>query len=213
EKSTLGNQSTYTPPMIHMSGFFFFQAEDGIRDGHVTGVQTCALPISSKEDEEIANKLYAYHQGYGLTGVPAPLLIQNGWTDDLFPPKEALRIYNAALALKGKVTLQLGDLGHSRGSNKENTDHAFQEQGASFFAAGLEHVGTAPASGAVTAYTQTCPMGAPGGGPFTATSWPKLHEHAVTFGSEQAQILTSAGGNPTIASEFDPIAGTSDACK
>src|SRR5690625_7977716 len=26
-------------------GVFFFQAEDGIRDGHVTGVQTCALPI------------------------------------------------------------------------------------------------------------------------------------------------------------------------
>src|SRR2546430_8275173 len=28
--------------------FFFFQAEDGIRDLTVTGVQTCALPISSK---------------------------------------------------------------------------------------------------------------------------------------------------------------------
>src|SRR5690606_40918661 len=27
--------------------YFFFQAEDGIRDFHVTGVQTCALPISS----------------------------------------------------------------------------------------------------------------------------------------------------------------------
>src|SRR6266508_4608359 len=27
------------------SHLFFFQAEDGIRDGHVTGVQTCALPI------------------------------------------------------------------------------------------------------------------------------------------------------------------------
>ena len=26
--------------------FFFFQAEDGIRDYDVTGVQTCALPIS-----------------------------------------------------------------------------------------------------------------------------------------------------------------------
>src|SRR5258706_15965515 len=26
--------------------FFFFQAEDGIRDWSVTGVQTCALPIS-----------------------------------------------------------------------------------------------------------------------------------------------------------------------
>src|SRR5215510_12119163 len=31
--------------------FFFFQAEDGIRDGHVTGVQTCALPISHGESE------------------------------------------------------------------------------------------------------------------------------------------------------------------
>src|SRR6266487_5439205 len=29
-----------------MDVFFFFQAEDGIRDGRVTGVQTCALPIS-----------------------------------------------------------------------------------------------------------------------------------------------------------------------
>ena len=27
--------------------FFFFQAEDGIRDTSVTGVQTCALPIFS----------------------------------------------------------------------------------------------------------------------------------------------------------------------
>src|SRR5207249_8119230 len=27
--------------------FFFFQAEDGIRDRNVTGVQTCALPIST----------------------------------------------------------------------------------------------------------------------------------------------------------------------
>src|SRR5438874_4585044 len=27
------------------AGFFFFQAEDGIRDLYVTGVQTCALPI------------------------------------------------------------------------------------------------------------------------------------------------------------------------
>src|SRR5690606_40495073 len=30
---------------------FFFQAEDGIRDFHVTGVQTCALPISWRGDD------------------------------------------------------------------------------------------------------------------------------------------------------------------
>src|SRR5262249_58358241 len=32
--------------MLHSLGCFFFQAEDGIRDWSVTGVQTCALPIS-----------------------------------------------------------------------------------------------------------------------------------------------------------------------
>src|SRR5256885_14734254 len=31
---------------VCVCGFFFFQAEDGIRDYKVTGVQTCALPIS-----------------------------------------------------------------------------------------------------------------------------------------------------------------------
>src|SRR5690606_40781391 len=30
---------------------FFFQAEDGIRDFHVTGVQTCALPIFSQIEQ------------------------------------------------------------------------------------------------------------------------------------------------------------------
>src|SRR5690625_7314377 len=33
---------------------FFFQAEDGIRDGHVTGVQTCALPISENTGRKSA---------------------------------------------------------------------------------------------------------------------------------------------------------------
>src|SRR2546429_3030368 len=32
--------------VLHVFLFFFFQAEDGIRDVAVTGVQTCALPIS-----------------------------------------------------------------------------------------------------------------------------------------------------------------------
>src|SRR5690606_40514654 len=38
---------------------FFFQAEDGIRDFHVTGVQTCALPIflALQLDDELASAL------------------------------------------------------------------------------------------------------------------------------------------------------------
>src|SRR5215216_3874779 len=37
-----------------MMGFFFFQAEDGIRDDLVTGVQTCALPISQADEQAAA---------------------------------------------------------------------------------------------------------------------------------------------------------------
>src|SRR3712207_7607669 len=40
-----------------MYGFFFFQAEDGIRDIGVTGVQTCALPISKKTGNPKAEKI------------------------------------------------------------------------------------------------------------------------------------------------------------
>ena len=69
------------------------------------------------------------------------MLLESGWTDDLFPPEQSLRIYNAVRALKGYVALQVGDLGHSRGSNKENTDHAFKEQAASFFEAKLKAPG------------------------------------------------------------------------
>src|SRR6266550_7503287 len=35
-------------PVIQCAAFFFFQAEDCIRDVAVTGVQTCALPISGR---------------------------------------------------------------------------------------------------------------------------------------------------------------------
>src|SRR5437879_895717 len=35
---------------------FFFHAEDGIRDTSVTGVQTCALPISSRPETRRASK-------------------------------------------------------------------------------------------------------------------------------------------------------------
>src|SRR5207244_5374773 len=39
---------------------FFFQAEDGIRDDLVTGVQTCALPILEEIDAPLEAKLAAY---------------------------------------------------------------------------------------------------------------------------------------------------------
>src|SRR5437660_5929086 len=39
-------------PVSDVVFLFFFQAEDGIRDGHVTGVQTCALPIYAGQGDD-----------------------------------------------------------------------------------------------------------------------------------------------------------------
>src|SRR5207245_7662155 len=51
----------------------FFQAEDGIRDATVTGVQTCALPISIPFEAELASIL-ATHRGWFVErfGEPTP---------------------------------------------------------------------------------------------------------------------------------------------
>src|SRR5205809_987101 len=53
------NKSTYSMSLFYLIRrfilviiFFFFQAEDGIRDVAVTGVQTCALPISRRRSLE-----------------------------------------------------------------------------------------------------------------------------------------------------------------
>src|SRR2546422_3257371 len=43
--------------VVDLFFFFFFQAEDGIRDVAVTGVQTCALPIS-RPDREARARVY-----------------------------------------------------------------------------------------------------------------------------------------------------------
>src|SRR5690606_39309801 len=42
-----------------LNAIFFFQAEDGIRDFHVTGVQTCALPILTVQTAVLIETLVA----------------------------------------------------------------------------------------------------------------------------------------------------------
>src|SRR5207248_8554338 len=65
--------------------FFFFQAEDGIRDRTVTGVQTCALPIfmfmARRELEDAAFGVHVMASTDPLMGASGyPLLFQTGET-------------------------------------------------------------------------------------------------------------------------------------
>src|SRR5207245_5819909 len=64
---------------------FFFQAEDGIRDATVTGVQTCALPIStvsargSDHESEVSVSLDEAHRG---TSRSVRLPLERGGTEN-----------------------------------------------------------------------------------------------------------------------------------
>jgi pimeloyl-ACP methyl ester carboxylesterase len=172
-------------------------------------------PYTAAEQASVKN-IRRYHDAYGVplpTGGPAPLLIQNGFTDDLFPPSQALRAYNQIRAANpsAPVALQLGDLGHSRGANKVGVDHVFQSQAAAFFAHYLQGAGTAPAPGSVEVFRETCPASAPIGAPIQASSWAAIHPKSLTFGGAATRTVTATGdskdGHP-----FDPISGTSDSC-
>src|SRR5690606_23606577 len=52
---------------------YLFQAEDGIRDFHVTGVQTCALPILTPGDTIDADWLMAQNPGLSITQISEAL--------------------------------------------------------------------------------------------------------------------------------------------
>src|SRR5438309_7606644 len=66
--------------------FFFFQAEDGIRDGTVTGVQTCALPIWSTDHGRTWGPMSYVSPGFPASGGDsAPMVIEpNGRIDVLY---------------------------------------------------------------------------------------------------------------------------------
>jgi hypothetical protein len=162
---------------------------------------------------------YQYHGVAGMTrakGGPAPLLIQSGWTDALFPVGQALSAYRAIRKAdpKAPVALQLSDAGHNPAANHPDDVAAFVAQGTSFFDAWLEHSGARkPRPGAVTAYTMTCPATLPsGGGPFKARSYDRLARGAVRFGARRTLRITSAGASQELAAAVPGVAPTGAQC-
>lgn len=163
---------------------------------------------ATAEALDVGRELTSFHSWAGLTGPSPPLLVQNGWTDDLFPVPEALRVYRSFHAAPGaRISLQLADLGHPRGSNDATVDSALLEQGRKFFAAYLKGEGTPPRHGSVLAYTQTCPTAAPSGEHFSAQNWERLHPKTVSLRHRRPLRFSSRGGNPDTAKAIDPIGG------
>jgi len=168
------------------------------------------------QDEAIAQQIARYHSAYylldgayGLTREPpAPLLIANGFTDDLFPVDEALRYYQLERSLypSDPVALVDGDFGHMRAQNKPSDERLLSDRIQGFFDHYVKGATGAPALG-VTATIETCPSSAPSGGPYQAPTWAGLHPGEVDFSSQPPQTVTSGAGDPTISATIDPVAG------
>src|SRR5690625_7087246 len=95
--------------------FFFIQAEDGIRDGHVSGVQTCALPIKRRAggDDEHPTRCPGR-----CSARPAPVLAASAMDRRAHRPRR-LPPRPAASAQSGDQSAQRGD----RKSTRLNSSH------------------------------------------------------------------------------------------
>src|SRR5699024_12073053 len=86
--------------------FFFFQAEDGIRDRNVTGVQTCALPILARQTRARAEAMLDRYAAY-TAGVPGEVDVET-----------TLRAEVGRADIKGRVD-RVERLGQASGRSEE----------------------------------------------------------------------------------------------
>lgn len=167
-----------------------------------------ANPLAGEVVEEITAHHSSYYIDHGQP--PAPLLIQSGWNDDLFPPDEAIRFYNRTRTQfpGDPISLFFMDDGHARSQNKPADEALFRIREDAWFDHYLKGEGPEPQSSA-TALTTVC--GDASEGPFAAASWKDLAPGEIRFDSAAPQTILPAAGDPTIGKEFDPIA-TGNAC-
>jgi hypothetical protein len=171
---------------------------------------------SNTEDQSIVTQIARYHSAYYLLDgaygtapeAPAPLLVANGFTDDLFPVDEALRYYNLEHSLYPGDPIGLFDFdgGHQRGQNKPAEAAILSSRIQSFFDHYVKGTGAPPQLGA-TAMTQTCPKSVPAGGPYSAPTWATLHPGEVGYSSAATQTIMSSAGSASTAQAIDPISG------
>ena len=146
-------------------------------------------PASDEAKARLA-EIYAHHQAYGIPGTPAPLLLENGWTDDLLPARAGDSRSTTRRRASSPVSLQFGDLGHSRGSNKPTVNHVIQRPGCRVLrppTCAASRGGPAPRE--VTAFTQTCPASAnrTGGPTCGPPSTANFNTGTLSFGGSATQ--------------------------
>ncbi|MFA9269834.1 MAG: CocE/NonD family hydrolase C-terminal non-catalytic domain-containing protein [Baekduiaceae bacterium] len=146
---------------------------------------------------------------YGIPGVPAPLLLESAFNDDMLDPRQSLEAYHQARAQGApEVALQIGESGHPRANNAIPQARALSRRGADFLDALLQGRGTPPPSGSVYLSRFACPKDAPVPEPITAPSWDAVGSGSITFSGGSAErpvVLRSSPLDLYAASVDDPL--------
>jgi hypothetical protein len=149
-----------------------------------------------------------YHSSYYVddSQAPAPLLMSSGFTDDLFPVDEVIRFYNRTRANYPNTPMSIfaGSFGHARGQTQSNVLSALRDLEEDWIDYYVKGIGSLPPSN-VTAYTQTCPNGSLGDGPYTADDWPSLAPGEIVLKDKAVKTIAADGGDPAVATAFNPI--------
>src|SRR5256884_8866909 len=87
---------------------FFFQAEDGIRDVAVTGVQTCALPISFADTRSVAAALRSAVEQVGPSLPPISIQTMSGLVSDTLETDRFIEQLSGAFGLLAILLASVG---------------------------------------------------------------------------------------------------------
>jgi predicted acyl esterase len=163
----------------------------------------------------ILAEIEAHHSSYYIdhSEPPAPLLISNGFTDDLFPADEAIRFYNLIRSKypTAPISMMFGDFGHQRSANKAADSAAVGAAENAWLDFYVKGSGAQPFQG-TTAFAMTCPTSAPSGGPFQAGSWAGLQRGEVRLDSPESKTIAPDGGSTTIDATWDPVVAGQNPC-
>ncbi|MEX1219001.1 MAG: hypothetical protein WEB05_01260, partial [Solirubrobacterales bacterium] len=161
------------------------------------------------------DEMTQHHSAYYIDDSvkPSPLLIAEGFTDDLFPIDEALRYYNRTKATHptADISLLFADIGHPRaplgGINAQGRP-GDQELGFDRVERWLEWYllgeGSKPVNG-VEVKSQVCPYTQPSGGPFTGPTWPAMSPGELRLTDPTTRVIPPDAGGDSVASIFSTL--------
>jgi dienelactone hydrolase len=172
-------------------------------------------PYDTEAGETMVREMTTHHSSYYIDDsvTPAPMVIAEGLTDDLFPIDEAIRFYNRTKERHpdSTVSMLFADIGHPRaplaGENSQGRP-ADKEMGFEIVQQWFEYYllgkGTKPAE-SVMVKSQVCPYEEPSGGPYVEDNWAEFSPGELRVSDPTRRVIAKDAGDGNVAAAFTTL--------